>query len=94
MTEFEKAVTRVIAAIPSGEVLTYGEAAELAGYPGAARAVGNLLSHTPQPLPWWRVVGAGLEVRTSEEQVRLLVREGWKVDGRRLLLDDARYSRR
>lgn len=52
---FEDAVCRVVAHIPEGTVVTYGEIAAEAGYPGAARAVGNVLQ-TSQGLPWWRVV--------------------------------------
>ncbi|MGI9585437.1 MAG: MGMT family protein, partial [Acidimicrobiia bacterium] len=40
-----------------GEVSTYGEIAGEAGYPGAARAVGNVL-RTSSGLPWWRVISA------------------------------------
>lgn len=48
---------RTIEAIPAGSIATYGEIAAEAGYPGAARAVGNLLRTTPG-LPWWRIVAA------------------------------------
>lgn len=52
--EFYKVVRR----IPRGRVLTYGEVAELAGHPGAARAVGAAMrASTGQGLPWQRVVG-------------------------------------
>lgn len=54
---FETSVVRVIEAIPSGDVVTYGEIAAEAGYPGAARAVGRVL-RTSTGLPWWRVVTA------------------------------------
>lgn len=54
---FEDAVRATVAAIPPGEVSTYGEVAAEAGYPGAARAVGNLL-RSSSGLPWWRVVSA------------------------------------
>ena len=54
---FEAAVTVVIQNIPSGEISTYGEVAEEAGYPGAARAVGNIMRTVPG-LPWWRVITA------------------------------------
>lgn len=55
--DFTQAVIAVIEAIPAGVVATYGEVAAEAGYPGAARAVGNLLRTTPG-LPWWRVIAA------------------------------------
>ena len=54
---FEDAIRDVIQAIPAGEISTYGEVAAEAGYPGAARAVGNFL-RTSTGLPWWRVVAA------------------------------------
>src|SRR4051812_35091780 len=40
MPDFEPAVEAVLVAIPAGEVMTYGEVAAEAGFPGAARAVG------------------------------------------------------
>jgi methylated-DNA-protein-cysteine methyltransferase-like protein len=55
--DFTNSVIAVIDAIPPGTVTTYGEIAAEAGYPGAARAVGNLLRVTPG-LPWWRVIAA------------------------------------
>src|SRR5205823_13940690 len=57
MTEFERRVRAAIAALRKGEVATYGEVAEEAGHPGAARAVGNVLSGS-EGLPWWRVVAS------------------------------------
>ena len=46
--------------IPVGRVTTYGEVARLAGRPGAARAVGNVLREAHQPgLPYHRVIAAG-----------------------------------
>ena len=54
---FTDAVIEVLERLEPGEVMAYGEVASEAGYPGAARAVGNLLRNTPG-LPWWRVVAA------------------------------------
>ena len=44
-----------------GETVSYGELAEMAGRPRAARAVGNAMSRNPVPIvvPCHRVVGAG-----------------------------------
>ena len=60
MTEFEQAVIEVLRTLAPGDVVTYGEMATEAGYPGAARAVGRLLAtHSAvEGLPWWRVVAA------------------------------------
>jgi methylated-DNA-protein-cysteine methyltransferase-like protein len=82
--EFQTRVVSVIGRLRPGEVLTYGEVAAEAGYPGAARAVGNVLARG-EGLPWWRVVTAtGRFVPGNEvEQARRLLREGVKVlDGR------------
>lgn len=44
-----------------GETVAYGELAEMAGRPGAARAVGNAMSRNPVPIvvPCHRVVTSG-----------------------------------
>jgi methylated-DNA-[protein]-cysteine S-methyltransferase len=44
-----------------GETVAYGELAEMAGRPGAARAVGNAMSRNPVPIvvPCHRVVASG-----------------------------------
>lgn len=84
MTAFEDAVVGMISALEPGDVVTYGEVASEAGYPGAARAVGTLLRNS-EGLPWWRVVGAGGRIRTPDpaRQIRLLTDEGvLVVDGR------------
>ncbi len=77
---FTEAVVSVIEVIPKGEISTYGEVAAEAGYPGAARAVGNLLRTTPG-LPWWRVIAAsGRLVPGSErEHAQRLRAEGVSV---------------
>lgn len=59
MTPFEKKVLTVVSRIPAGRVVTYGDVAQLAGRPGAARAVGNILRGANRPgLPYHRVIGA------------------------------------
>ena len=55
--DFEEAVREVLTALKPGDVVTYGEVATEAGFPGAARAVGNILRGS-DGLPWWRVVNA------------------------------------
>lgn len=55
------AMYRVVRRIPRGKVVTYGQLAELAGAPGAARAAGAAMKTSPPELglPWQRVVGSG-----------------------------------
>jgi len=55
---FAAAVGAVLDALGPGEVVTYGEVAAEAGYPGRARAVGRLLAVSDGAHPWWRVVTA------------------------------------
>ena len=78
--DFTEAVIRVLEALEPGDVMAYGEVATEAGYPGAARAVGNLLCTVPG-LPWWRVVNAAgrLAPRSEKEQAQRLRAEGVKV---------------
>jgi methylated-DNA-protein-cysteine methyltransferase-like protein len=49
----------VVRRIPKGRVLTYGQLAELAGRPGAARLAGAAMRAMPEELglPWQRVIG-------------------------------------
>ena len=60
-TEFGRALGEALAAVPRGEVVTYGELAALAGRPGAARAAGTFCAHNRLPVfvPCHRVVSAG-----------------------------------
>lgn len=74
---FVDAVVAVLAATGPGDVLSYGDVAAEAGYPGAARAVGNVLARV-EGLPWWRVVTASgrLILHDPERHARLLAAEG------------------
>jgi methylated-DNA-protein-cysteine methyltransferase-like protein len=56
LTPFEEAVMAVLSSLGPGDVVTYGEVAAEAGYPGRARAVGRILATSALDLPWWRVV--------------------------------------
>lgn len=60
ITPFQERVLSATAAIPLGEVRTYGQVASLAGNPKAARATGRALGANPIPvvLPCHRVVAA------------------------------------
>lgn len=60
-TEFQKRVLAVTQSLPYGATVTYGQLAELAGRPGAARAVGTTMARNRVPLivPCHRVIGSG-----------------------------------
>ena len=85
MSPFEQAVMDVLESLLPGHVVTYGDVAAEAGYPGAARAVGRILATSDGDLPWWRVVTTtGRLVPGHEvEHARRLRAEGVDVvDGR------------
>jgi O-6-methylguanine DNA methyltransferase len=59
MSSFRRRVISVVRRIPPGRVATYGDVAEAAGQRGAARAVGNIMSHcTERDVPCHRVIAA------------------------------------
>lgn len=68
----------VLRSLVPGEVVTYGEVAKEAGFPNAARAVGNYLRMTDEQVPWWRVVNAQgrLVPGFEEEHAKRLRAEG------------------
>src|SRR5687767_15419479 len=59
-TAFQRRVLSIVRRIPSGRVATYGDIAELAGAPRAARAVGTVMRDCRDPgVPCHRVIAAG-----------------------------------
>ncbi|CAM3524831.1 methyltransferase [Rouxiella silvae] len=69
---FRQRVFQIIAAIPLGQVTTYGEVARLAGSPRAARQVGGVLKKLPEgsSLPWHRVVNRHGEISLQGEDFK------------------------
>jgi O-6-methylguanine DNA methyltransferase len=60
LTPFVRRVLAVVSRIPAGRVATYGDVAEMAGRPRAARAVGQIMrTSSRRGLPYHRVVAAG-----------------------------------
>ncbi len=83
-------------ALDEGEVTTYGDVADVAGYPRQSRLVGWILKHTDAEVPWWRVVDAAGRLRTSDPrlQASLLAEEGVIVRaGRIVSAPSGRFSR-
>jgi methylated-DNA-protein-cysteine methyltransferase related protein len=54
--EFTKRVYALVAQIPPGRVMTYGQIAALCGAAWAAWEVGQIARNGPTDLPWQRVV--------------------------------------
>lgn len=88
----------MIAAIPRGRVISYGEVADRSGLPRRARLVARVLRETPDDvgLPWFRVLRSDGRIafppgsRGFREQVRRLAAEGVLVQGGRV--DLARHG--
>lgn len=62
-------IRAVIAKVPRGQVVTYGDAARAAGFPGAARLTVWALRGADH-LPWHRVVAAGGRIALPGEEGR------------------------
>jgi len=85
MDERERRIIGVLVALQPGEVTTYGEIAETAGYPKHSRLVGRILQLTDVEVPWWRVVNAagrlvpGHELEQAEllREEDVIVRDGY-----------------
>ncbi len=78
---FADRVRKIVAEIPKGETLSYGEVARRAGNVRAARAVGNILKKNFDPaIPCHRVIRSdgktGNYNRGAERKRELLKREG------------------
>lgn len=86
----------VVVALGEGEVVSYGDVAADAGFPGRSRAVGALLSNAPIELPWWRVVRGDGRIATpaTADQAALLRAEGVIVRGDRVVGSPAGRFRR
>lgn len=66
MSEFKKAVLKVVSLIPKGRIASYGQIALLAGVPRGARQVGNILcQHGEGNTPWWRVINNAGRITTT-----------------------------
>jgi methylated-DNA-protein-cysteine methyltransferase related protein len=84
---FKTQVLEVIAQIPEGHVMTYGQVARVAGKPRNPRQVGEILQglHLETNHPWWRVINSSgrlstYKVGTGDLQKRLLEAEGIVMD--------------
>ena len=80
----QQRIYAVLHSVPMGKVVTYGQVAELAGLPRAARLVGTTLKKLPRgsTLPWHRVINAAGKLSFPSEhpnykrQRQLLTDEG------------------
>lgn len=87
MSENYERIWKVVADIPVGNVLSYGEVARRAGLPRRARLVGQALGAAPKALklPWHRVILSSGRIAFSPgskpylKQAKLLRAEAVKI---------------
>ncbi len=75
--DFAGAVLLVVAEIPRGRVMTYGDVATELGSRGA-RAVGRVMATEGSSVPWWRVVRADGRPPAGHERAAL---EHYRAEG-------------
>ena len=96
----EQRVYIALAQVPAGKIVTYGQLAELAGLPRAARLIGYILRNLPSEtrLPWHRVINAagkislGPESDSGLQQRTLLQEEGVIFNQGRISLKQFRWQ--
>jgi len=86
MRDFKDRVCELVAKIPKGRVMTYGQIAALCGQPRAARIVGGIAHFGRPDLPWQRVVNKNGGLASGypggkEGHKRDLEKEGLEVKG-------------
>lgn len=88
-SDFRARVEALVAQIPQGKVMTYGQLAALCGNPRAARIVGGIAHFGDPTLPWQRVVNkqgglaAGYPGGKARHQA-VLQAEGYQVTDHRV----------
>lgn len=100
MEPFTSRVIAIIARIPVGKIMTYGQIAAVAGNPRGARQVSRILHACSEKyaLPWHRVINSRWQCSLpGEEQRARLQAEGVNFDRRgcvdpRLVLYTGPYS--
>jgi methylated-DNA-[protein]-cysteine S-methyltransferase len=88
--DFQRDIYAALRAVGRGHTVSYGALAERAGYPGAARAVGQAMSRNPLPIiiPCHRVLANGQKMGGfsayggTATKLRLLEMEGASLGGK------------
>lgn len=85
VSNFQQKVYKITKRIPKGKIATYKHIAEAAGYPKAARAVGNALDkNTNLKIFCHRVIKSNGDIGGYREgiqkKINILTREGIKIE--------------
>lgn len=92
---FFQNVWKVVANIPPGQVMSYGEVARAAGFAGNSRRVSTAMRHSPTPLPWYRVLRSDRKLafepgsEAYQEQLNLLIGEGARIEGQKIITENS-----
>ena len=77
MSEFFKNIYEIVALIPSGKVLSYGQIARYLGSPQSSRLVGWAMHSCPEGLPWYRVIKKSGEIPFYEGSMESVSQREW-----------------
>lgn len=100
MNQFRQRVESLVAIIPKGKVMTYGQIAAICGNTRASRTVGSIAHYGKDSIPWHRVVNRRGGLASGypggrEAQKRHLDLEGVKVSSDYYVkLDDYLYDQK
>ena len=95
--KFRDDVYKLVADIPVGHVMSYGQIAALCGHPGAPRVVGQIAHFGPSDLPWQRVVNTSGGMATAfwpggpDGQAQMLTNEGIEIKNNKLNIEQYRW---
>jgi alkylated DNA nucleotide flippase Atl1 len=86
-------ILALVARIPSGRVMTYGDIADVLGL-GSPRQVGRALASADLDIPWHRVVRSDgtMAEHVRDRQRQLLLGEGVGITGERVDLEAHQWS--
>jgi methylated-DNA-protein-cysteine methyltransferase-like protein len=85
---YNERVFEIVRRIPTGQVMTYGQLAEILGEGYTPRTVGFVMNKADESVPWHRVINAqgacstGRVLLPMNKQQRLLEAEGVEFDAR------------
>lgn len=98
MNTFKEAVLEIVASIPPGKVVSYGQVALMAGIPRAAQAVGQILADHGNKVPWWRVINnqgylsiRNIKVEDSKNLQKKLLEKEDVIVSNEFILDIEKY---
>ena len=83
MTPFTEKAIAIMKSIPAGQVMTYGQVAELAGNKRGARQIVRILHSMSKKydIPWHRIINAKGEIGIKNEEGKFTQKEKLTAEG-------------